>query len=69
MQNEEFIIQTYGKSELAMLYFPHLSKESALKNLREELKINPRLHHLVNAKTHKYWPKQVRMIVEELGEP
>lgn len=69
MQNETFTIRAYGKSELAMLYFPHLCQESAVKNLRVELKINPRLRHLVNRKTRKYWPKQVRMIVEEIGEP
>ena len=69
MQNETFTIRAYGKSELAMLYFPHLCKESASRNLREELKINPRLRQLVNAKTHKFWPKQVKMITDELGEP
>ena len=69
MQNETFTIRAYGKSELAMLYFPNLTKESAMKNLRAELKINPRLRHLVNSKTRKFWPKQVRMITDELGEP
>jgi hypothetical protein len=68
-QPEPFTIRTYGKSELALLYFPSLSKESAIKKLRFWLSLNPRLRHLISKKIRSYTPKQVQMIVKEIGEP
>ena len=69
MTDEKFIIRAYGKSELAMMYLPHLGKETARKRLREWLKLNPRLRHIAKNKSKFYLPKQVKMIVEEFGEP
>ena len=69
MNTKAFEIRTYGKSELAMLYYPHSTKEAAMISFRHELQLNPRLRHLISRKRHVYWPKHVRMIVEELGEP
>ena len=69
MTDEKFIIRAYGKSELAMMYLPHLGKETARKRLREWLKLNPRLRHIAKTKGNYYTPVQVRKMVEELGEP
>ncbi len=69
MKNEEFVIRYYGKSELAMMYFPELSKESALKKFRFWLSLNPRLRSLISKQIRSYTPKQVRLIVREIGEP
>lgn len=69
MTDETFTIRAYGKSELAMMYFPDLTKETAMKKLRFWLSINPRLKKLISKKIRSYTPKQVRLIVEELGEP
>ena len=69
MKNEPFVIRTYGKTELAMKYFPNLTPESAMKNFRNWLKINKRLKILVSRKIRFYTPKQVKNIVEEIGEP
>ncbi len=69
MTDEKFIIRAYGKSELAMMYFPKLSPETAMKLLKTWLRVNPRLQHLVGSKAKFYTPKQVKMMVEELGEP
>jgi hypothetical protein len=69
MTDETFIIRAYGKSELAMMYFPDLSKETAIRKLRLWLSVNPRLRKLISKKLRSYTPKQVRLIVEELGEP
>ena len=69
MTDETFIIRAYGKSELAMMYFPDLTKETAMRKLRLWLSINPRLKKLISKKIRSYTPKQVRLIVEELGEP
>ena len=69
MTDETFVIRAYGKSELAMMYFPDLTKEAAVRKLRFWLSINPRLRHLINRNFRNYTPKQVRLIVEEIGEP
>ena len=68
-QDEPFRIKAYGKSELAMIYFPRLSKKAAMKKLESWLRINPRLCHLIRKGIYDYTPKQVRQIVEEVGEP
>ena len=69
MKNERFTIRAYGKSELAMLYFPEYTKDSAMNKFRYWLRINPRLRHLIGRGGYSYTPKQVRLIAEELGEP
>ena len=69
MTDETFTIRAYGKSELAMMYFPDLTKETAMKKLRFWLSINPRLRLLINRNFRNYTPKQVRLIVDEIGEP
>lgn len=69
MNNEKFTIRAYGKSELAMLYRNDLCKKSALKSLKTWLEANPRLAYLSKTKAHSFTPKQVKMIVEEVGEP
>ena len=69
MKDEKFTIRAYGKSELAMLYFPYNSANSALKQFKVWLKVNPRLRHLLKVSGNFYTSKQVRKIVEEVGEP
>ena len=69
MQDEKFVIRAYGKSELAMLYLPHLGKTTALKRLKSWLKFNPRLRHIAKGKKRYYTPREVKMMVDELGEP
>jgi hypothetical protein len=69
MTDEKFIIRAYGKSELAMMYLPNHTKETALKLFNTWLKINPRLRLVSKRRQHYYTPKQVRIMVEEFGEP
>ena len=69
MNDEKFIIRAYGKSELAMLYFKNYTQESAITRFREWLRVNPRLRHLINPRRRIYTPKEVKMIVGEVGEP
>lgn len=66
---EEFKIRTYGKTELALKYAPELTGSGALKKLQRWIKFNPRLRPLLKIKGRVYTPRQVRRIVEELGEP
>ena len=69
MQDEKFVIRAYGKSELAMLYLPKHSKTTALKLLKSWLAFNPRLRSFAKSKRRYFTPKEVKLIVEELGEP
>ena len=68
-EEEKFVVRAYGKSELAMIYFPESSKETAMKKFRNWLRINQRLRNYINKNARCYTPKQVRIIVEEVGEP
>ena len=52
-----------------MMYFPDLSKETAMKKLRFWLSVNPQLRHLISKNFRNFTPKQVRLIIEEIGEP
>lgn len=69
MTDETFIIRAYGKSELAMLYFPKHTPEAAMRLFRNWLNINPRLCRIISRSRKYYTPKQVRQIIEEVGEP
>ena len=69
MEKHEFEIRAYGKSELAMMYAPELTESGAWKKLKRWMKINPRLRHLLKSSGNTFTPKQIRRIVDELGEP
>ena len=70
-----FEIRSYGKSELAMLYFPHAqTTEGALSNLRFWIRKCRDLDEALKAcgmarQAKSYTPKGVALIVEYLGEP
>ena len=70
-----FEIRSYGKSELAMLYFPHAqTTEGALSNLRFWIRKCRDLDAALKAcgmarQAKSYTPKEVALIVEYLGEP
>ena len=69
MKEEKFVVRAYGKSELAMMYFPKDSQETATNKFRNWLRINPRLKGFIDRSSRCYTPKQVRRIIEEVGEP
>ena len=69
MKEEPFIIKSYGKGQLAMIYFPDVSPETAANKFRDWLKVNPRLCHLVTKSIHDLTPAQVQLIVDEIGKP
>ena len=69
MNEKEFKIHAYGKSELAMMYFPGDSKKVALTKFRLWLLRNKKLRGFVSRETKFFTPKQVRIIVDELGDP
>jgi len=72
---KEFKVKAYGKSELALQYFPDAaSAHTAVNHLMSWIHRNPELTEglvkLGYRKTAKFFtPKEVGMIVEYLGEP
>ncbi len=69
-----FVIRPYLKTELARLYSPRLSEQSAMNKLNNWIRCNASLHDLLyNGREGKndtcFSSRQVRLIVEFLGEP
>lgn len=74
MNEDRFVIKTYLKVVLARLYNPHLSDEGAMRKMRRWINRQPQLKEQmaalqVSPTDRHYTPKQVRLIVEYLGEP
>ena len=72
---KEFEIRFYGKSELAILYFPDaLTAKGALSNLKFYIRQCEGLRVALSACgsppcAKQFTPKEVALIVEYLGEP
>ena len=71
---EEFIIRTYTKKERALMYFPESYPRTAVNHLMAWIHLcTPLWNELLDMgyrKTSKsFSPKQVKAIVEYLGEP
>ena len=69
-----FQIRPYGKAELALLYHPHSTPETAMKTLYRWIKGCPQLvaelevlHY--NPRRHTFLRPEVEAIVRHLGEP
>lgn len=75
MNETEFRIRPYSKQKLAMLYFPHCTRSrTAVANFRNMMQRCPELMQALEATHYQaydktFTPKQVRLIVEYLGEP
>ena len=71
---EPFPIHVYRKQELAMMYFPYASKECAGRNLRRWIHhckgLYPKLVAAGYDKNRRFYlSREVRLIIEYLGEP
>ena len=69
-----FKLRSYGYSELAQLYFPHITKKSASVQLRRWLILNKKLNASLEETgfvpgQKLLTPKQVQLVLEFLGEP
>lgn len=71
MKMEDFKIRTYTKKELALMYFPESYPRTAVNHLMVWIRrCDPLWEKLLKMKTSKsFSPKQVKAIVEYLGEP
>lgn len=71
---EPFKIRTYGFGELAQLYFPSITKKSASAQLRRWIKMSKRVMSMLISLGYKpgnrlLTPIQVKIIIDEFGEP
>ena len=67
-------IRSYGKTELALLYNPHLSTQHARRKLMHWISISPTLTQRLQSLGYHpsdriFSPPQVQAIVDELLEP
>ena len=69
METTRTLVRTFGRSELAQLYFPQMQQKSAWQKLKSWLIINPRLRSLSSLPRRTFTPAEVALIYEELGEP
>ena len=67
MNEKKFEIKAYYKSELAMIYFPQMTRRGATRRLNNWLRINKNLAYLVDV--YDLTPNQVQQIVDEVGDP
>jgi hypothetical protein len=67
--NMEQKTKTYGRSELAQLYFPTLLQKSAWQKLKSWLMLNPALRSLASLPRRTFTPAEVQLIYTQLGEP
>ena len=61
--------RTFGRTELAQLYFPLLTPAAAWRKLQLWLLLQPSLNHLACLRSRTFTPAQVKLIFEGLGEP
>ncbi len=71
---EEFKIRTYTKKELALRYFPDSTPQAAGKHLKAWIQRNkPLMDELAitgyQSNSKSYNPRQVKIIIDYLGEP
>ena len=74
MYKEDFKLRAYGFGELAQLYSPNISQQSANRKLHQWIKLNKQLSENLKQigysnKLRSLTPKMVEMIVLGLGEP
>lgn len=71
---DKFKIKSYGYGELAQMYFPQITKQSATIQFRRWIRLNENLKIELKAAGYKRWqkvltPKQVEILVMAFGEP
>ena len=71
---ENFEIRTYGRTELALCYFPDLNPQGAYRKLQYWIDYYPHLREELEKmgsglSCRTYMPAQVQLIVGAIGEP
>ena len=65
----ETTIRTYGRTELAQLYFPAICPRAAWAKLRLYMSDYPQLRKLLTCKRRTFLPIEVSLIFDTLGRP
>ncbi len=65
----ETTIKTYGRTELAQLYFPAICPRAAWAKLRLYMSDYPRLCKLLSSGRRSFLPIEVSLIFNTLGSP
>ena len=60
---------TFGRTQLAQMYFPFIQPKSAWEKLRTLLLEDPALAHLTALKRRTFLPAEVNKIYQSLGHP
>ncbi len=73
-EEAKFIVKSYHKADLALMYHPGMSPRAAMGKMRRWINHNAELKRRleqvqINILNHTYTPKEVAVIVEFLGEP
>ncbi len=61
--------KTFGRMELAQLYFPCILPRSAWQKLKSLLMEDPALQHLTKLRRRSFLPTEVNIIYQRLGHP
>jgi hypothetical protein len=61
--------KSFGRMELAQLYFPYILPRSAWQKLKSLLEEDPALQHLTTLKRRSFLPSEVNKIYQHLGHP
>ncbi len=65
----ETTVKTYGRSELAQQYFPHLKQMSAWLKLKSLMLEYPELEALTQLSRRTFTPREVALLFDTLGAP
>ena len=73
-EEHKFIIKSYHKGDLALMYHPCMTQAAAMGKMRRWINLNPdfkkRMKEAeISPLTHRYTSRQVAILVEFLGEP
>ena len=68
-QNNNNTIRTFGRTELAALYFPYIQPHTAWQKLRGLLAENPDLRPFTELRRRTFLPIEVNKIYQVLGRP
>ena len=61
--------RSFGRMELAQLYFPYILPRSAWQKLKSLLGEIPALQHLATLRRRSFLPAEVNIIYQHLGHP
>jgi hypothetical protein len=63
------VIKTYGRMELAQMYFPAIAPRSAWRRMKDLLTENPSTAELALRTRRVFMPAEVSLIFNTFGEP